>query len=664
MMTAVFQRIGPFDIVSEIGRGGMATVFLAVDTRTGQRVALKLVPIGTDREAREVLEAEQWGAILHDRFSKVCQHVPAVYEYKTEGQYFYLAMEYVDGHNLSDVIARGPLQPDRAVAIAVQLCRVLELSHEFETTIEQRQFHSLIHGDLKPRNVRLTDDDRLTVLDFGIAKALSLSRRVTRNDFGSMAYLSPERLESDGDVDSHADCWAVGVLLYEMLSGKQPFRADDTRQLEKRITSRQPPELLTERCPVALQAVVSKLLAPQLSDRYNCARAIREDLERFANHQQTEAERQGWPDRVADEGPTRRTRPFDSAQGGPFEVAQGGPASDEAPTQRTRADVKRPATPPPLPPPVAPRTGRAATRKWPRPLRIARALLILVAVMMVSNEACVAASAARITPGVRGRELNELDEVWTAYDRLAERSNLRFGVVRLERALTRQTATLTDRIIDRYRTGGAVVWEPEWMEARRALVRAAALPSAGAHVRASLRYCDGHLHRINGEARKARREFENARLLFSNAVTAFREAAELRPDWPDPFLGLARTFIYGLEDVDRGADALKQAQRRGYTPGERETTQLADGYRRRAESLSRTAVRLKDLPQEQEYLARAEDAYHQALSLYGMLVTADVANSIRLTQRGLKRVTDRLGELSEPTTTADVVVPGDALEMR
>ena len=94
-------------------------------------------------------------------------------------------------------------------------------------------------------------------------------------------------------------------------------------------------------------------------------------------------------------------------------------------------------------------------------------------------------------------------------------------------------------------------------------------------LRAALRYCEGHLHRIDGEARKARRLNAEAQHEFAEAVAAFREAAELAPNWPDPFLGLARTFIYGLDDVDRGADALKQAQRAGYTPGERETAQLA-----------------------------------------------------------------------------------------
>ena len=117
-------------------------------------------------------------------------------------------------------------------------------------------------------------------------------------------------------------------------------------------------------------------------------------------------------------------------------------------------------------------------------------------------------------------------------------------------------------------------------------------------LKASLRYCEGHLHRIDGEAEKLRHRTAAANQHFTEAVTAFREAAELRRDWPDPFLGLARTFIYGLEDIDRAADALKQAQKLGYTTGDRETAQLADGYRARGDSLWQTARQLADMPQE------------------------------------------------------------------
>jgi serine/threonine protein kinase len=673
MMTAVFQRIGPFEIIREIGRGGMATVFLALDTRSQSQVALKLVAVGTDRESRDVLEAEQWGAKLHDRFSKVCAHVPAVYEYQIEGQYFYIAMEYVDGQNLSTAIARGPLAYDRAVALTIDLCRVLEAAHTFETTIDERRFCSLIHGDLNPRNVRLSSNGTLKVLDFGIAKALSLSRRVTRNDFGSMPYLSPERLESDGNVDAMADCWAVGILLYEMLSGDRPFRAADTRQLEKRITSRQPPEPLPN-CPAGLRAIVGKLLAPQLANRYADAKAIREDLERFVKGEKTEAESQGGlllPP-VVDEAATRRTRPA-------FEE----PATARTPKAAAKA-TGVPPIPPPLPPPLVvppplPASARApqrapqrafhraplpaplpaapaAPRRKPRTfLRKLRFALLIPALFMIVNEISVGNRAVRLRTQVAAQELDGLDSLWTQYDRLAQRSFLGLGIVPLEESLERQTRLLTDRVMARYRAGSSVVWEPEWSSARHALVRATAATGGSHYLRASLRYCDGHLYRINGEARKARRETEDAQRHFAHAVAAFRESAELRPDWPDPFLGLARTFIYGLEDVDLGADALKQAEKRGYTSGERETLQLAHGYWRRAESLERTARKLTGLPQEEEYLTRAADAYRQSLSLYKMAATSDVAERIRSAQYGLARVMERLEVLAEPIDEAPVV---------
>jgi hypothetical protein len=163
-----------------------------------------------------------------------------------------------------------------------------------------------------------------------------------------------------------------------------------------------------------------------------------------------------------------------------------------------------------------------------------------------------------------------------------------------------------------------------------------------------LRYCEGHLHRINGEARKGRKQLPAARQELTDAVTAFREAAELRPDWPDPFLGLMRTFIYGLEDIDRGADALRQAQRLGFNAGARETAQLADGYRARGETLIRTARTLQGMPQEAEYLQRAAESLREALTLYGRVPGSDsVARSLRVTQQALERVEHRLSDLAE-----------------
>lgn len=633
-MATVFQRLGPFEILEEIGRGGMAVVFLATDTRHNRRVALKIVRIGSDREAREILEAERLGAQLQEQFSRVCRHVPALYEYGTEGPYFYIAMEYLEGQNLSDAISGGPMQPDRAVAVAIELCRVLELAHSFGPTIAGKVNRSLIHGDLKPRNVRITTDNQIKVLDFGIAKALSLSRKVTRNDFGSIAYLSPERLESC-DIDAYADFWAVGVLLYEMVGGVQPFQAPDTRRLEKRILSRRSPEPLHGRCPVGLQAVVAKLLGPYPSDRYGTANAIREDLERFTSERQTEAERQGWPTRASDEPPTRRTRPAVDID---EEATRRTSALAQDPTLVTFRQVDEAGMGAVVP--AIPKT--TPLRKW-----LLRAVLLILVLALVGNELRVAAAAGRLARTMPSQQLEGLAGAWSRYDALAQRSATGLGVMALKRSLTQQTLALAERLITTYRTPVPVVWEAQWTMAREALARAVTLAPGDARLKAALRYCEGHLHRINGEARKSRKQTLAAREELTQAVTAFREAAELRPDWPDPFLGLARTFIQGLEDVDRGADALNQARRRGYPPGERETTLLAEGHRTRGDTLARIARKLAGMPQEQEHLCRAVEAYRQALTLYGEVVSLDVVNSIRVAQRAIKRLEERLAGLTD-----------------
>ena len=244
-MNTVFHRLGPYEVINEIGRGGMATVVLARPTPgPDENVALKLVPVAPGDEARAILQAEQRGAELQRQFSQVSRHVPAVYEHRpNESGYFLVAMEYLDGENLSDVIARGALPPERAVDHRDGALRVSRSGPQLrERSSTAGSCGSLVHGDLKPQNVRITADGEVKVLDFGIAKALSLSRKVTRNDFGTRPYLSPERLDGDGDVDELADVWAVGVMLYEMIRGDLRSGPPDTQAAEKRIISREPPE--------------------------------------------------------------------------------------------------------------------------------------------------------------------------------------------------------------------------------------------------------------------------------------------------------------------------------------------------------------------------------------------------------------------------------------
>jgi len=632
-MTTVFQRVGPYEILREIGRGGMAAVFLADDARHGRQVALKLVPIGEDREAKEILDAERWGARLQAKFAEACALVPRVYEDGDEPPYYFIAMEYVRGENLSDIIARGPVAPSEGARIGLALSQFLHAAHQFKASIDGREFWSLVHGDLKPRNVRIAEDGSIKVLDFGIAKALSLSRKVTRNDFGSMPYLSPERLEST-EVDAQADLWALGVILYELLGGVPPFHAPDTRRLEHEIRAGYGRHPLPDTCPAGLRAIVGRLLAPRPADRYSSAAGVAADLELFQGGKEPQAVTLGFP-KTADDEATRRTKPA--------------PAVDPDATRRTDRPVRsqtagaispatRAATPGPAKMSVAARAARSHRL---------RTVLMVAALLLVFNELAIGFRAGRLAATADTRDLENMDDVWSGYDALSHRSYLRLGVVGLERSLTTRVRRLSEQVIANYRSTLPTVRERQWRIAQRNLQQALVLAPHDATLRASLRYCEGHLHRIDGEAEKQRHRSAAANQHFTEAVAAFRESAELRRDWPDPFLGLARTFIYGLEDIDRAADALKQAQKLGYTVGDRETAQLADGYRARGDSLWQTARQFADRPQEAEYLQRASDAYHQAQGLYERIPGfPGVAVSLRRTQRSLDRIEQRSGEKS------------------
>jgi hypothetical protein len=434
-------------------------------------------------------------------------------------------------------------------------------------------------------------------------------------------------------------------MLYEMVRAARPFQAEDTRRLERLILSRTGAPPLNESCPHGLESIIAKLLAPTANERYASAQAIREDLERFRSSEITHAEQEGWPRPAhgpADEASTRRTPPVDN---------------DDEKTRRTSKPQKAAVR-------EAQARERAALgddhRYSVRHLLLgtktglyAVAILFVLIIGIVGNEIWVGRNASEIAASVATRELEQMNDAWNRYDDLARRDYLQIATLGLGRSLTQRSQVLADRVIANYRANLPTVREAHWQGARDALARAVVFSPRNAQLRAALRYSEGHLHRINGEAERARRQFPEAQRDLTDAVAAFREAAELRPNWPDPFLGLARTFIYGLQDLDRGADALLQAERFGYARGERETVQLADGYRVRGDTLMRNARQLSGLPQERDHVERAAEAYRQALTLYlSVKDVSKVGSNIRLTQRSLDRVDQRLSELSVPGDTA------------
>src|SRR5262249_55559692 len=315
-----------------------------------------------------------------------------VFEHGDHESGYYVAMEYLDGENLSALIARGPIPAEQAVGIAIELCEFLEDAHHFEAVIDDRALRSLVHGDLTPRNVRITSRQEVKVLDFGIAKALSLSRKVTRNDFGTLSYLSPERLES-GVVDEHADYWAVGVMLYELVRGARPFQAEDTRRLERLILARGGAPSLNESCPRSLESVIAKLLAPTPAERYPTPQAIREDLERFRSGEKTHAEQGGWPRAVTDrpyndEAETRRTKPAD-------------------PKKTEDEKTRRPKTPQAkLPRPPARSPLGTKTKRW------AAAVLSLLLVGIAGNEYRIGTAADKVASAAATQKLEEIGKSW------------------------------------------------------------------------------------------------------------------------------------------------------------------------------------------------------------------------------------------------------------
>jgi len=205
-------RIGSYQILEEIGRGGMGVVYLAEDMRLRRRVALKSLPaaVAMQPELRERLrrEARAAATISHPA-------VAIVYALEELGDHLFIAAEYVQGATLRSIIAQGPLAPERARSIAADIAGALSAAHEA----------GVIHRDLKPENVLIKSDGSVKVVDFGIAQVEGADvSRLTRTGFalGTPAYMAPEQLLG-GTVDPRADVYAWGVVLSEMLQGRHPL---------------------------------------------------------------------------------------------------------------------------------------------------------------------------------------------------------------------------------------------------------------------------------------------------------------------------------------------------------------------------------------------------------------------------------------------------------
>jgi hypothetical protein len=273
-------KLGPYQIVRRLGKS-VADVYLAIDTEAGRRVALKLIPLAGDPVKRMVVEAERSGAAIQQELHSADPRMIEVYDYGEREGWFFVAMQYVEGHNLAEVLRGGAMEPVRAAAIALELCEQLDKFHSWQSTV--------VHGDIKPANIHLGPADTVRLLDFGIARMLRPDCEATAHHFGSPGYCSPERLERS-EVDQQSDLWAVGATLYEMLAGAPPFQAESTRKLEALIQSKRPPRALPGSVPRPLRLIVSKAMASQPARRYVSAHCLQADLQAFLERRPTAAE--------------------------------------------------------------------------------------------------------------------------------------------------------------------------------------------------------------------------------------------------------------------------------------------------------------------------------------------------------------------------------------
>jgi serine/threonine protein kinase/Flp pilus assembly protein TadD len=627
MIAPAGQKLGKYEIQQKLGRGGMADVYLARDTELDRQVALKLIEHSADADTRDFIEAERRGVQLQAHLAAVDPRVARVYDSGDLDGCFFVAMEYIDGQDLADLMRRGPLAVDFATGVALAVAETLDHAHNLEASLDGKVFHGVVHGDIKPKNIRIDARGEAHVLDFGIAKALSLSRKLTRNEFGSVPYASPERLDS-GEVNPDSDLWSLAVTLYEMVAGVQPYQASTTAQLEQSIRSRRLPPQAPEPCPEPLRRILMKAMAPDPESRYRDARGFAEDLRAF---------RAGQPVRAASEdlNATRRTPfPEDDAT---RRTAPRGESPDGATRQTVRGGAPEP----------APAAWPAPKPARPWPLALTRALWALgLASFLFIAASCWSSYRLYARGGEFARQLEteqitDPNDIWSQWKELSSERSSSWLLRGPRRLVKQKLVEAADRVIAAYRNDAQPLFEGDWKRARTVLAHALEADPDN-DVRGRLRLCDGHLARINGVA-------HHNPVTLNTAVQDFNEAQSLLPKSPDPELGLARLYVYGLKDIDKARDALNQAESRGYNPGPRDLAQLADGYADRAGRLWLDSRDVRGLPQEKEQIQRASADYQTALGLYQSI--APYANSsaqIVLVQHDLETVQARLQELNAP----------------
>lgn len=257
-----------YEVVSHIGQGGMADVFLAVDTILNRQVAIKILRADLSTDAVSILrferEAQAATALAHP-------NIVEIYDVGDYKGHHYIVMEYVTGKTLKQVIrSRGPLVNEEAVDIMKQLCSAISEAHS----------RGIIHRDIKPQNVIVKADGSIKILDFGIATAKgSMQLTQANNVMGSVHYLAPELAKGEA-ASPQSDIYALGIVLYEMLAGDVPFKADQAVQIALKHMREPMPDvrLINASVPQSIANVITRATAKDPNNRYGSCREMLQDI--------------------------------------------------------------------------------------------------------------------------------------------------------------------------------------------------------------------------------------------------------------------------------------------------------------------------------------------------------------------------------------------------
>jgi eukaryotic-like serine/threonine-protein kinase len=273
---------GRYELGGLIGRGGMADVHVGMDTRLGRRVAVKLLkpslandPAFRTRFRREAQDAAK---MAHPTIVRIFDAGEESIRESNGSETLvpFIVMEYVDGRLLKDVLADGPLEPAEATRIISQVLTALEYSHRA----------GVVHRDIKPGNIMITSSGQVKVMDFGIARAISESSATIAESsaiVGTAQYFSPEQARGES-VDARTDLYSTGIVLFELLTGRAPFRGDNPVAVAYQHVNSDPvaPSTLNPKVSPALDAVVLRALAKDRFARYQSAGEFRADVEAAA----------------------------------------------------------------------------------------------------------------------------------------------------------------------------------------------------------------------------------------------------------------------------------------------------------------------------------------------------------------------------------------------